>query len=76
MRELALKAPDWSSSGLVDRALVERLANECHVDFEQMWNSGRRKRRNADGHVTADGFDDEDEDVVEEIVEVLERQQY
>lgn len=76
LRELAVKAPDWSSSGLVDRALVERLANECHVDFEQMWNSGRRKRRNADGQETADGFDDEDEDVVEEIVEVLERQGY
>lgn len=76
LRELALKAPDWSSSGLVDRTLVERLANECNVDFEQMWNSGRRKRRGADGQETADAFDDEDEDVVEEIVEVLERHEY
>lgn len=76
LRELALKVPDWSSSGLVDRALVERLAKECHVDFEQMWNGGRRKRRNANGEETADAFDDEDEDVVEEIVEVLERQEY
>lgn len=72
LRELALKASDWSSSGLVDRTLVERLAKECHVDFDQMWNSGRRKRVGADGKETGE-FDDEDDAVDEEIIEVMER---
>lgn len=76
LRELALRAPDWSSSGLVDRALVERLAKECHVDFEQLWNSGRRKRRDANGQETGGAFDDEDDEVVEEIVEVMKRHAY
>lgn len=68
LQELAVKASDWSSSGLVERSLVERLAKECHVDFDQVWNSGRRKKLNADGQ---EGTEYEDDDGDEEIMEVM-----
>lgn len=42
LKELAVKDNSWSASGLVDRALVQRVAKECDLDFELIWNSGRQ----------------------------------
>ncbi|KAH8393888.1 hypothetical protein KR215_005842 [Drosophila sulfurigaster] len=41
LKELAVKDNSWSASGLVDRALVQRIAKECDLDFDLIWNSGR-----------------------------------
>lgn len=59
LRELAFGAADWSSRGLVDRSLVERLAAECRVDFASVWESGRRRQAEADA-AAADGGDVEE----------------
>lgn len=64
LRELAVKAPDWSSRGLVERSLIEKLSHECGVDFDAMWNSGRRKYDRADE-------DSEDNGVEEDIQEIM-----
>ncbi|EDW03430.1 intraflagellar transport protein 140 homolog [Drosophila grimshawi] len=42
LKELAVKDNSWSASGLVDRALVQRVAKECDLDFDLIWNSGRQ----------------------------------
>lgn len=42
LKELAVKDSSWSASGLVDRALVQRVAKECDLDFDLIWNSGRQ----------------------------------
>lgn len=55
LRELAFRATDWSSRGLVERKLVERLAEECRVDFTSVWESGRRAPVDATGSDGGDG---------------------
>ncbi|XP_055383288.1 intraflagellar transport protein 140 homolog [Condylostylus longicornis] len=42
LRELALKDPAWSSRGLLDKQLVQKIAKECDMDFEAIWASGYR----------------------------------
>lgn len=42
LKELAVKDNSWSASGLVDKALVQRVAKECDLDFDLIWNSGRQ----------------------------------
>ncbi|XP_018800098.1 PREDICTED: intraflagellar transport protein 140 homolog [Bactrocera latifrons] len=42
LKELALKDNAWSTIGLVDKALVQKIAKECNLDFDIIWNSGRR----------------------------------
>ncbi|BFF95614.1 intraflagellar transport protein 140 homolog [Drosophila madeirensis] len=42
LKELAVKDNSWSSSGLLDRALVQKVAKECDLDFNLIWNSGRQ----------------------------------
>lgn len=61
LRELALKAPNWSSRGLVERSLIEKISHECGVDFDAMWNSGRRKYDHTD--------EDNEDNVVEEDIQ-------
>jgi intraflagellar transport protein 140 len=67
LRDLATKQPDWSAREIVDRSLIEKLAFECGVDFNQLWNSGRNPLRKQD---SIDQTDDDDDD--EEIEENLE----
>lgn len=42
LRELTLISNDWSSRGLLERSLIEKLSKECGIDFDILWNSGRR----------------------------------
>lgn len=71
LRELTQKQPDWSSREIIDRSLIEKLAHETGVDFNQLWNSGRNPLRK---QASIDHTDDEegDDDVDEEIEENLE----
>jgi intraflagellar transport protein 140 len=66
LRELSLKQPDWSTREIIDRSLIEKLAMECGVDFNMLWNSGRNKLTKQD---SIDQTDDDDEE--EEIEENL-----
>lgn len=66
LRELAFRSADWSSRGLVERHLVERLAAECHVDFTSVWESGRRQLADGSAASADDGA------VEEEIFEATE----
>ncbi|XP_017021858.1 intraflagellar transport protein 140 homolog [Drosophila kikkawai] len=42
LKELAVKDNSWSASGLVDRGIVQKIAKECDLDFDRIWNSGRQ----------------------------------
>lgn len=66
LRELTLKQPNWSSKEIIDRSLVEKLAVECGVDFNQLWNSGRNPLRKQD---SIDQTDEDDDDEIEENLE-------
>ena len=63
LRELVAKVPDWSSRGLVEKRLIEKLAEECGIDFDSIWESGRRQRNEQE---------DGEYDVEEEIQEAAE----
>ena len=67
LRELTVKCPDWSSREIIDKSLIERLAHESGIDFNQLWNSGRNPLKK---QVSIDQSDDEDDE--EEIEENLE----
>lgn len=66
LRDLSLKQPDWSSREIVDRSLIEKLAFECGVDFNQLWSSGRNPLRKQD---SIDQPDDDDDEEIEENLE-------
>lgn len=70
LRELSLKQPDWASREIIDKSLVEKLANETGVDFTQLWNSGRNPLLKQDEIDHSDDEIDEEEDE-EEIEENL-----
>ncbi|XP_030565569.1 intraflagellar transport protein 140 homolog isoform X1 [Drosophila novamexicana] len=53
LKELAVKDNSWSASGLVDRALVQRVAKECDLDFDLIWSSGRQVTASTAGTATA-----------------------
>ncbi|XP_067639118.1 intraflagellar transport protein 140 homolog isoform X2 [Eurosta solidaginis] len=63
LKELAMKDNGWSTVGLVDKALVQRIAKECNLDFDIIWNSGRR-RVNVNG---TESDLDRDEEIEEEL---------
>lgn len=67
LRELAQKIPDWSSREIIDRSLIEKLATESGVDFNQLWNSGRNPLRKQASIDQTD--DDDDEEEIEENLE-------
>jgi intraflagellar transport protein 140 len=70
LRELAMKQPDWSAREIIDRSLIEKLADECGLDFNQLWNSGRNPlRKQASVDETDDDDGDDDEDEIEENLE-------
>lgn len=64
LRELAIKAPDWSLKGLVERPVIEKLARESHIDFESLWKSGR-KRINIEDETTHSDYEEEIQEEVE-----------
>lgn len=70
LRELNQRQPDWGNREIIDRSLIEKLAHETGVDFNQLWNSGRNPlRKQASLDQTDDDDDDEDEEEIEENLE-------
>lgn len=66
LRELSIKQPDWSTREIIDRSLIEKLAFECGVDFNQLWSSGRNPLRKQN---SIDQSDEDDDDEIEEKLE-------
>lgn len=67
LRDLSLKQPDWSTREIIDRSLIEKLAFECGVDFNQLWSSGRKPLRKQD---SIDQTDEDDDEEIEENLEL------
>ncbi|KAH8241845.1 hypothetical protein KR026_007077 [Drosophila bipectinata] len=79
LKELAVKDNSWSASGLLERAVVQKIAKECDLDFELIWNSGRQvtastsgttaTRMSSTSGMTTSYDDDEadDEEITEEL---------
>lgn len=64
LRDLAQKAPDWSTRVLIEKQLIERLAQECGIDFDVIWNSGKRTNQINDNNGT-----EPDEDEIQEVMD-------
>ncbi|EDW77675.1 uncharacterized protein Dwil_GK24432 [Drosophila willistoni] len=67
LKELAVKDNSWSAAGLLDRGLVQKIAKECDLDFDLIWNSGRQGSTITPNSTTvtsntSSGLDDEDDD--------------
>lgn len=42
LRELTLISNDWSTRGLLERSLIDKLSKECGINSDVLWNSGCR----------------------------------
>ncbi|XP_030384608.1 intraflagellar transport protein 140 homolog [Scaptodrosophila lebanonensis] len=72
LKELAVKDNSWSASGLLDKALVLKIAKECDLDFELIWNSGRQASATTTTMTTTtitsdDDGDEADDEIREEL---------
>lgn len=38
LKELSVKDAAWSSSNLLDKSLVQKICEECNLDFATIWN--------------------------------------
>lgn len=38
LKELSVRDAGWSSSGLLDKGLVQKIVEECNLDFATIWN--------------------------------------
>lgn len=63
LKELAIREPGWSSMGILEKALIQKIANECNLDFNTMWKPSMKQFH---GH-----NHDEDSDEGEEIEEKI-----
>lgn len=63
LKELAIKDPSWSSRGLLEKSLIQKIAHECNLDFETIWNSGRKQHNNDDD---MDGNHENEDEIQEE----------
>lgn len=64
LRDLTRRVPDWSVRGLIEREMIERLAGETDLSFENIWSAGDGRYRKLE---EADEGDAEEE--IEEEVE-------
>lgn len=46
LKELSMKEISWGSLGLLDKALVQKIAEECNLDFHLLWNSASQSTSN------------------------------
>ncbi|KAM7350819.1 intraflagellar transport protein rempA [Cochliomyia hominivorax] len=37
LKELTMREPNWSSSGVLDKSLVQKIAKECNLDLNTIW---------------------------------------
>ncbi|XP_016956746.1 intraflagellar transport protein 140 homolog [Drosophila biarmipes] len=78
LKQLAVKDSSWSASGLLDRAIVHKIAQECDLDFDLIWNSGRQVTASTSGTAatgmsstsamtTSEDDEADDEEITEEL---------
>jgi len=78
LKELTVKDSTWSASGLLDRSIVHKIAQECHLEFDLIWNAGRQVTASTSGTAatgmsstsgmtTTDDDDADDEEITEEL---------
>lgn len=68
LRQLSTKSSDWSYRGLLEKPLIEKLAHECGIEFNMLWNLGRRTT-STDEQTDANAGDDDDGDEIQEEIE-------
>ncbi|KAI9582059.1 intraflagellar transport protein 140 homolog [Glossina fuscipes] len=61
LKELIIKNPNWSSMGLLEKPLVQGIANECNLDFDMIWNPMRKTQ-------ITDVHSDEENEEIQEVV--------
>lgn len=62
LKELAMREPNWSSSGVLEKSLVQKIAKECNLDFNTIWKPMQSLNAN-NGEDT-----DEDNDDIQEVL--------
>lgn len=69
LRDLTRRVPDWSARGLIEREMIERLAEESYLSFESIWSAGdgRYKKQQQQEARKAEEEDDGDEEIEEEV---------
>jgi len=78
LKQLAVKDNSWSASGLLDRGIVLKIAQECDLDFDLIWNSGRQVTASTSGTAatgmsstsamtTSEDDEADDEEITEEL---------
>lgn len=63
LRQLSIKSNDWSYKGLLERPLIEKLAHECGIEFNTIWNMGRQNIPNTEETNENDGEDEIQEEI-------------
>ena len=64
LKELTLREPGWSATGILEKSLVQRIAKECNLDFNTIWKPIHSARANAD----ADAESEDDQDDIQEVL--------
>ncbi|XP_065366029.1 intraflagellar transport protein 140 homolog [Calliphora vicina] len=60
LKELVMREPNWSSSGVLEKSLVQKIANECNLDFNMIW-----KPMHGSAAISGEDSDDDHEDIQE-----------
>lgn len=71
LKELSVRDVSWSSSGLLDKALVQKIADECNLDFATIWKPLGKLSVQFDADNSDDGTDNEndnDNEIPEEVL--------
>lgn len=58
LKELTMREPNWSSTGILEKSLVQKISKECNLDFNTIWKP-------AYGSAAHNGEDSDDEDIQE-----------
>ncbi|KNC28438.1 hypothetical protein FF38_06009 [Lucilia cuprina] len=60
LKELVMREPNWSSSGVLEKSLVQKIAHECNLDFDLIW-----KPMNGSSSHNGEDSDNDQEDIQE-----------
>ncbi|XP_075159141.1 intraflagellar transport protein rempA [Haematobia irritans] len=60
LKELSLRDPGWCSSGVLEKSLVQRIAKECNLDFDLIWQPMQK--------YSIDNGDDSDQEEIQEVL--------
>lgn len=59
LKELSVRDVNWSASGLLDKALVKKIAEHCNLDFETIWNPLGNLETQLDSNNSDEAIDNE-----------------